>query len=447
MSNLLQELHPAFKEQLIAAAVRQISLSPEAVLVRENLQPFSPEVLLAMIQRENARKGRMSPSLLALLNKLASGGNKIPGKEHISGDVMSPEEIGSLFRSEQYEKYVPRDYEMILQRAADAPAVDQNEENPFIKACQKSITDEHIILRISQFILAAMDKEVTEEGYLTYSQKLELYVPELFNAGHFSFLTEVVDTLRRQGWEKSSAECRQAAMSVLNSFSSSEKVATYLTPFIVNGAGDTKAIARFLTTSGVQNVPWLFDLYLDLPSHPLEAFIDILKGFDQVAYDEACKRLSDQGPEGILRLLTFFQCLENRAIVPTLKNLFEHEDFHVKRGVIEAHIKFQERCSAASLLREKLYSPNRQEVLYAVTLICCFGFMELLQDMMSLVKTFRIREGDAVVNEFIVSGLGATGDPAVVPYLQEIAASRLSLSPKRLAKMKRIVAEALSNCK
>jgi hypothetical protein len=446
-NNLLQELHPALKEQLIAAAGKQIAPPPEVALVRENLPSFSQEMLLSMIQRENARKGRMSPSMLSLLNKLASAENTMPVKEHISGDVMSPQEIGSLFRSEQYEKYVPGDYETILKEAADASTVDPNEDNSFIKNYLKTITDEHIILRISQFILEAMDGTQTEETYLNYSQKLGLYIPELFRAGHFSFLTEVIDHLRRHGREKPFTECRQAAMSLLNSFSNSETIAGHLTPFIVNGSGDVNALAKLLTTSGIQHVSWLFDLYLGLPAPPSEALIDILKAFDRAAYDEACKRLSDQRQESIIRLLTFFQSIGNRTIVPTLKDLFEHQDFRVKRRVIEAYIQFEERCSAAALLRARLRSPHRQEVLYAITLICCYGFMELLGDMMSLMKTSRIREQDTALNEFIVSGLAATGDPAVVPYLKKIAGRRLSLSPIRMARLKRIITEELSNFK
>ena len=447
INNLLQELHPTFKEQLIAAAGRQISLQPESVLVHNNLHCFPREMILEMVQRENERKGRMSPSLVVLLNKLAGGENKIQGGEYAPGDAMSAEVVGSLLRSEQYEMYVPEDYEKMLQKAADTSSLDSSKENPFIRDCLKTMTDEHIVLQISQFLLGAMDEELIEETYLNYSQKLELYVPELFRAGHFSFLADAIDTLRCQGQEKHSPGSRQAAMSLLNIISNSETIARHLTPFLAEGAVDHNTLVKFLTASGVQNVSWLFDTYLDLPSHLSEAFIDILKRFERAAYDEACKRLAELRPESIIRLLSFFRSLGDRSILPALKDIFGQEDFHVKKEVIETLMHFEERSSAEALLREKLRSPNRQEVLYAVALICHYGFMELLENMMSLVKTFRIREEDAVLNEFIVNGLVAAKDPAVVPYLQRIAGKRLSLSPKRLARMRRIVDNNLSNFK
>ena len=66
-------------------------------------------------------------------------------------------------------------------------------------------------------------------------------------------------------------------------------------------------------------------------------------------------------------------------------------------------------------------------------------------ELMSLLKTFYIREEDAILNEWIVRGLGNTGNPWAVPYMEMIMAVRFTLSPQWLSQMKEILYESLEH--
>jgi hypothetical protein len=64
---------------------------------------------------------------------------------------------------------------------------------------------------------------------------------------------------------------------------------------------------------------------------------------------------------------------------------------------------------------------------------------------MSMLKTCYIREEDAILNQWIIQELAATGDPAALPHLERISRIRLSLSPKHLSQMKVIFYHSLSH--
>ena len=134
-----------------------------------------------------------------------------------------------------------------------------------------------------------MDEEIAEEDYLACSGKLARSLPELLKAGQFLFLTTVMETLRRHAREKSIENIRQKALSLLRSLSEKETIARHVAPFILKGTGEPAVLTPFLISSGMQNLSWLFDLYLD-PKAPLSATItEIMKGFGKKRDRRGCK--------------------------------------------------------------------------------------------------------------------------------------------------------------
>jgi hypothetical protein len=145
-----------------------------------------------------------------------------------------------------------------------------------------------------------------------------------------------------------------------------------------------------------------------------------------------------------LRLLAFFRKVGNHSTIPLLKELYEYDDWNVKKEVLEILFLFKD-AGAIDLLRKSLHSSNREEVLQAVNLTFLYEVTDLMGELMSLLKTFYIREEDAILNEWIVRWLGNTGNPWAVPYMEMIMAVRFTLSPQRLSQMKEILYESLEH--
>jgi hypothetical protein len=448
VSSIIRDLHPALKKQFLEVVERQISLQPETSLIMENIKCFPREIFLEIVGQANERKSQVSPALIMILQKMSTiEEGKTTDKEMNEGN-LSREDMEKLLKREEHEKYVPEEYDQMLKKAAHTSRSDSDiDEDKFpLQEFLKTITEDQVGFRICQFLLALMDEETTDDDYLEYATKLTRAVPELIKAGQFLFLTDVIETLRRHGQEreKRSAKISQKALASLKPFSDQEYMAKYVAPFILQGLTDTKVMTKFLTASGSQNVSWLFDLYLDSPSPESTVLLDILKSFGESAIDEAVKTLTGQSPQKIVHSLIFLRAAADKSVVPYLNSLFDHEDWNVKREVIKT-LFYYNNSAVIDILRKSLRSRNREELLNAVSLTCTYRVRDLLDDLMSLLKIYFIREEDTVLNDWIIKQIGATGDSAFVPSLEKISQIKFSLTPRQLSRMKLILYGSLVN--
>ena len=440
VSSLVSNLHPGLKKQLIDVVERQMILHPDTALVEENLQCFPNDIFIEIIRQTNERKAQISPTLVNLLKKMANIQEEPAAADRSREKDFSSTDLETLLKREEYENYVPEDYDRLLKKATATSSSDGDiDESRFpLQEYLKTLTYEHVDFQICQLIHCLMDEETAEEDYLACAQKMAKSIPELLKAGKFSFLTTFIETMRRHGREKPSDNIRQKALFLLGALSEQRTIAKNVTPHILKGTGDPVELATFLISGGVQNLSWLFDLYLD-PKVPLSATImKILKGFGTNATAEALKRFPDQDSHTIIRLLTLIREMNERSVTSSLKNLFHHEDWAVKREVIKIFNQFGDPA-VIEPLRRSLKAENRDEVFEAVGLSCQGPVADLLEDLTAMLKTVVVREEDAILNEWIVGELAKTGHASVVPHLERIAATWFTFAPKSLSRMKAVL--------
>ena len=434
---LVSDLHPQLKKQLIEVVERQITLYPDAALIAENLKSFPDDIFKEIIRQTNERGGQISPALVNLLKKM-SGIQEAPvSSDGLKERDFSSKDMATLLKREEYENFVPEDYSRLLKRAAeDSSSAEELDDSQFsLPEYLKTLTYEHIDFQICQVIHALMDEEIADEDYLACSRKLARAFPELLKAGQFLFLTSLMETLRRHAREKSIENIRQKALSLLRSLSDKETIARHVAPLILKGTAEPAVLTPFLISSGREHLTWLFDLYLD-PKAPLSVTVtEIIKGFGRNATEEALKRLPDQHPQTIVRLLLFIREMDDRSVASSLKNLCHHEEWTVRREVIKTLIQFDDPA-VIEMLRRSLKAKDQDEVLEAVGLSCRFRVTDLREDLTSMLRTVVIREEDALLNEWIVGELVKTGHPSVIPHLERIAATWFTFSPKTLSRTK-----------
>ena len=123
--------------------------------------------------------------------------------------------------------------------------------------------------------------------------------------------------------------------------------------------------------------------------------------------------------------------MNDRSVTSSLKNLFHHEDWAVRREVIKIFNQFGDPA-VIEPLRRSLKAENRDEVFAAVGLSCQGPVADLREDLTAMLKIVVIREENAILNEWIVGELAKTGHPSVVPDLERIAATWFTFAPKSL---------------
>ncbi|MCX5849934.1 MAG: hypothetical protein NTW65_10855 [Deltaproteobacteria bacterium] len=445
IANLMNNFHPDLKEQLLEVAERQLSLQPETALILENMEYLPEEMLHVIIHLANEREKQVSPALIMLLHKLSAIKDGGEAHQQVDRQNMTFSEMGKLMKREEYEEYIPEKYSQLLKKLSSesSTATDVAEDAVPFSVYLKTIDDENIDFRICKLVLALMEEETDEENYLAYSTRLAVVIPNLLKKGQFLFLTSVIETLRRHGNNNASEKIRRQASSVLSILVDPDTVARCITPFILRKQ-DTTVVAKFLVMSGVQNIHWIFDLYLNPETKVSDTLLDIIKGFGSDAVDEASKRMENQTPLKAVRLLSFLQAVGNHSTIPLLKELYKYDNYDIKKEVLRILFLFKD-SGGIDLLRKSIHSSNCEEVQQAVSLIFLFEVKELMGELMSLLKTFYIREEDSILNEWIVQQLGDTGNPWAVPYMKTIMSVRFTLFPQRLSRMKGILYESLEH--
>ncbi len=444
IANLIHHFHPDLQDQLLRAAQTQAAHAPQTDGALENQGYLPDNMLPVMIHLANEGQRQIPPPFLMLLKQLSAIGQSASEPAKDSRQRLSAREIENILKKEKYEEYIPEKYERLLKKLSlDAAAENPSETDFPLSEYLKSLDDENIDFSISQLLLALMEEESDENLYAAYCQRLPLFVPALLQSGQFSFLIGLIETLRRHTSQSVSENIRRQATNVLATLSDPETIAPHITPALLQGK-DTADAAKFLFLSGEQNIPWLFDLYLDDTTAAGETLIAILKTFGDKAVEEAHKRMSQKTPLSTLHMMNFLREVSNERTIPVLKQLYRQDDYRVKKEALEILLSCNQQ-DAVDLLARSLRSPRHQEIQQAASLTIHFKITSLMGELMSLLKTWVIREKDTILNELIVRQLGGSGSAWAIPYLERIAGVRLSFSPRRLLQMKKILYESLEN--
>ncbi|MEW6335146.1 MAG: HEAT repeat domain-containing protein [Thermodesulfobacteriota bacterium] len=434
---LFPSFHPDLQNQMIDVLERQMALHPETAFTREHLGCFPKEMFRELMRRTEEEGAQISPALSHLLQRMTGSADAPPSPDGGTEADLSAGEMQTLLKREKYEEYVPEAYDRLLKKAsvtADSGREGERARFP-IDQYLSTLTPQQINLRICRLIHSMMDAPVTADQYAAFSGKLSRSLPLLLQEGQFLFLVSLTETLHRHLREKQAEAVRQSALSLLRSLSERETIARHVGPLIIKGTEKPDELTSFLISGGLQNLAWLFDLYLDPKGPSPPAIVGIMKGFGRSADDEAVKRLSGRDPRTIVRLLALIRDISDRSSVPSWKNLFDHEEWTVRREVLKTLIAFGDP-SVTGLLRKSLIADNQQEVLEAVSLACRHGFPDLLGDLTAQLRTFFIPEKAARLNEWIAGELAMTKNPSVIPHLERVAAAWITLSPKRLSRTK-----------
>ena len=443
ISNMLKSLTPELRAQLLDSLERQVCLQPETVLELENLKCFPKDVFQQIIQLNQERKNRISPTLILLMQKMTT-----VHRQEMAATGVAPEEdfsVGSvrdLIKRENYEKYVPVEYENLLRDAAETPGMAVSGEEAFpLQWHLQSLQDDEIQYRITYFSLVMMEEDIPDEEYRLLSEHLVTSAMGLVSTGRFSLLTEVLETLQTHTRTKPSESVRQRALWTIKAFTSRQMM-SLVEPFLQIDIGQSDSLKAYLKTCGEDTLPWLFDLYLDRSFAPSPFFLGILNSYGKAAGDEAYRRLKGQDSLGISRLLTFIRDTAQYNVSTALKELYQQGSWDVRMEVLETLLQFKDPL-APDLLRDGIRRESWEEKTGVISLISRHRIWGLIGDVLVLVKTFLIREEDAVRNEWIIREIAASRDPAIIPHMESLAKIRWTLSPRRLSRMKRLIRETL----
>jgi hypothetical protein len=453
IDSLVKDFHPQLKQQMFQVTENELSSLPPSIIKSNRINCFNYETIAGILRGASDEKRGISPSLSLLFRKLStiqdkssdgSGKAVLNGSSPIHETFTSAAEIEKLIEREEYESYVPADYKELLMRKSMVTDVDEkmNEERFIVGEYINTLEDTSLNLQISKLFIALMDEDLNENEYQETSIYITQNISELILSGHFSFLTDVLDTYKRHSREKPSEKIRRLADSGITAFHDTKTLSRDLKELFIQGIS-LDSLVGFVVACGAQNIPWLLDLYLETWSPKGQAMIvEVLRHFREEAISNVLNRLSEISIQFIKKLLILLQLIGNADVIPYVRKFADHPDITIRMEAINTLLRFKDH-DAKALLQEAVFSKDHSESTQAIVLACEYRITDICVKLLSLIRTNIIFKKDLAFNEFIITEVVKTRDPQIIQYLKKVAGTKWSLFPGRLSRTKMALLNAI----
>jgi len=448
LNQLLQNLKPEIRSQFLRAIFDHCNPRAGTPKGQDILEGLEKSLVLEMLNQANAEGKEISPALMSFVQKMAV----LKIKEDPTSFKQSPspkiqtEDVKELFKREDYDHYVEKEYRDMLRHLTDKTDVEETEDDAFnLEEHIKTLGDNHLDIQIARVLTAFTDEEIEPEEYSDYakrilsiSQKTGLEGPE-----YFSFLKEIFLTFKMHAIHKSHPKLQAIAREYLKEFQKPLFIAMTIAAF--DKLKDQKSVdaSEFLVMLGPKIVPEAVNSY-GKKENPEDAasLIEILSNFSEAASLEALKRINDPRPAFVKNLIVLIQKLGNRDIASKLAGLLNHHDETVKLEALSALLKFN-IPEAGDFLRRLLRSNQPEVVSNAIRLAGHHRVQETANDLIKMMRRMMLFQSAIQRNEELIKALGSIGNPETIPVLHKILTASFTFYPKSLSRMKQTIFETL----
>jgi hypothetical protein len=469
---LIEGLNPQLRRQFLSATFDSVSESGEEGF----WELFPNRVVVDMLKQANDEGKEISPTLIALLQKISQVAvpqatqsfpkPSIPSPQSLM-PPLSKEQMQNLFSREAYETYVDDDYRALLtnlisrgnesiapeERAGPSSAQTPADGCPAATPPSHTSQDDHpaapsqfefeVDAHFSRMILALMEESSEPEDYHVFSRKLVSCVEEHLSRGDFDMCLAVLQAFRKHAGEMAEP-IRQLARDAIAALGAPHIASAAVAALDACGDDQREQAQSFVSQIGVHCIPHLVDLYSreDYPS-TRRNLLEILVEFADEAQEEAFKRFPGASAHVLRNLLLLLQRIGNPHSVSQIRRLLSHEN----RQVV-----FEAMCTLLELrdpdgplhLRRLLSSTVQDENLRYIALAGFYRISEVADDLVGKIQTLLISSSTLRRNEEILKSLGRIGDARILPKLEAVVRKSRTFSPRRLRHVKRMLFESLS---
>jgi len=453
LSQLLQNLNPEIRSQFLRAVFDQCNPKAETPKGKKILEGLEEKIVVEMLNQANEEGKEISPALMSFVQKMA-GLNLKDDKnfeELKTSFEGSPPEIQSdeareLFKREDYEHFVEKEYRDTLRGLADRTTIEKTDDDTFnLEEHIKTLEDNNLDFQIARVLTAFMDEEIEPEEYLDYSKRIISISQKTNLEGHeyFSFLKEIFVTFQMHAIHKSNPELQAIAKEYLKEFQKPLFIAMTVAAFDKLEDQQNSDASEFLVMLGPKIVPEAVNMYAK-KENPKDAapIIEILSSFSEMASLEALKRINDPRPNFVRNFVILIRKLGNKEIASNLAGLLNHHNENVKLEALSALLKFK-IPAAGDFLRQLLRSNQPEVVSNAIRLAGHYRVQETANDLNKMIQSLMLFRSAIQQNEELIKALGHIGNPETITVLQKILKTSFTFYPKTLSKMKQTIFETL----
>ncbi len=479
--SLIQNLKPDLRKQFLSVAFGCLTSKKASSVAEDLLQGFPDDMVIEMIRQANEEGREIPPTLMNVVQRMTfaqdededgeqgvTEGGRPSGKGPLPD--ISQEQMRKLFEVRTPDSKGDSEHEATLEALAKPVGPEEiglRDAFP-INEYMETLEDGHVRLQIGQALLAFMEAAVDEKHYGAVLDKLLTLLHDLLEHGEFSFLLEILETLRAHGQGGAPGDLgplaerpvpaepaktgkqrddgiRQAALNALQAFNDPDFVSRAVSAFDTWADRKGREAASLLKALGPSSLPQLVDLYAEDESMGgSQVLFKLLVSFGKAAATEAQERLDDSRAYFVRNLLVLIQHAGTPEAIPHVRPLVRHDDQEVRMEALAIVLKFKDPM-ALPLLREALLSKDTDVSSRAVSLAGLYGGDDVVEDLASMLKLRPLLRSGYQSNERIIRALGEIGNSRAVPALERLARSRWMLYPNTLLRMKIVLFESLDH--
>ncbi len=427
LGSLISGLSPELRRQFLTSSFGYLATHQE--LADRFLAGIPEEIIVDTLKELNARKAKLPQFMLELIGKLSS---LYPGHGGQPGAKVDPaEKLRVLFQEEQLDKFVPETYQKALRSIVSgelSPADDLLE----IEELKHTLSENFIEEQLSSVVLDIFDSDSGDEDCAMLQQNLADICGYFLALGDFAALVKIYDRVKR----RAAALPDQVRDDALKTFAKMEFTEEVLNGLNLWGKAKYKDIGILIDRVADPFVQSLFErLATDQNMSLRRYYMERLQQIGEAAKSGAIKRLSDKRWFFVRNLVFLLRNLGDPAVVPHIRRLMSHPHPKVRQEALRTLLEFNDPDADRLLVRD-LESPDHETRMAAIRLAEHCRGQGVVSRLLQVLNAGGITNPEVEMKAAVLHSLAMIGDPAALPGVERLLASRSLLRPGQLRRLK-----------
>ena len=449
INKLLNELNPQLKSQFLGTTLEECNQSTN--LSRTFMTQLSQNLVAEMLQKANQEEGRISESLMYLMQKITptidDTKDSMSIKEAMDLNTSYKDQYQELFKQEGYENFVDAGYDLTLRRLGRGLNQENSLEDQKLNFLnQENILEQpHLDQHIVRAIKGLMDRCDSSEEYQDYSAKVVEIAQKGIEKNQFQIVYEAIDIFNKHLKEKKSDDIILIAKTAHAKLTDSKLIENLVQTLDRFDAQVPPHIGSLFEAIGPKIVPSLVQRFMQGgQGEKQQTILSALKLFQKESVAAAHQLVQRNDIEQIKKMIFLIRKIEDRPSSAYLRTLVAHLDPDVSERALAALLYFNDPWGIF-FLRNHLTSKNPAEITKAIAMAGDYRIKEMVPDLASLLKYAALSKNDIKRNSELVTAMGKIGNAAAIPYLQKLLQHAWSLYRSNLRRLKVHIFTSLKN--
>ncbi len=403
------------------------------------LSGLPEEVILDALAQQTDQKLYVPPNIVKILHKLRKTPDSKIGEEvEVLFGTHSREELAEkmtvIFKEDEDDRFVPLDYQKILQDVIVAEDLSAHELSE-VHQLGQTLTEHNINVSLTPIILNLIMSYESGQEPDSLKQALRSQCLLLAQSGDFHIFLNVLEVISKKAGVYPEREHAQPK-GLMEIFIEGDFTKRVLTAAAQWGKEKQFYVKRIIQLIGPSCIEPLLDRLTEEESKTLRLFyLDLLKDFGGAVKDHVIRRLNDKRWYVVRNLLVILNQLSDPSVLSSISGLLGHPDARVRHEALRTFLSFGDPRADDILLRE-MDSGDLDRSLKAISLAGMTHNKKVFEKVVGFLRKKGLSKTDVELKRASIHILAEIGNPSVLPILQKILRSFSLFSRQKLMLLK-----------